>query len=107
MGMWKSITPLFICNSLNSTIPILAGGGGIYIEFTSCAPGLSTCSGINRYNKQSHCVIDQCVFDSNVNGYQNSSEPDDPVINLHITFGAGGGLSIWLFEDAQNSSFYI
>ena len=78
-----------------------------YIEFTSCAPSLSTCSGINKYNKQSHYVIDQCVFDSNVNSYQNSSEPDDPVSNHHITFGAGGGLSIWLFGDAQNNTFYI
>ena len=95
---------IFINNSLNSTIPTLAGGGRICIEFTSCAPGLSTCSGINKYNKQSYYVIDQCVFDSNVNSYQNSSEP---VTNHHITFGAGGGLSIWLFGDAQNNTFYI
>jgi len=40
--------------------------------------------------------------------YDNSSEPDDPVSNCHVTFGAGGGgFSIWLFRDAQNSALYI
>ncbi|XP_065904408.1 uncharacterized protein [Dysidea avara] len=97
----------FVNNSLNSTNPMLTGGGGVYIEFTDCAPGFTTCSGDNKYNKQSRYVIDQCAFDSNVNIYENSSEPDDPVNDHHITSGAGGGLSIWLFGGAQYNLFYI
>ncbi|XP_065904410.1 uncharacterized protein [Dysidea avara] len=97
----------FVNNSLNSANPMLAGGGGIYIEFTNCAPGFTTCSGDNKYNKQSHYIIDQCVFERNLNVYEHSSEPDDPVSNRHITFGVGGGLSIWLFGDAQSNMFYI
>jgi len=47
------------------------------------------------------------LFDGNENIYINSSEPDDPVRNYHITMGAGGGLSIWLFGDAEHNMFYI
>ena len=99
----------FMNNSLNSVEQTanFTGGGGLYIEFTACTPGLPKCdSSTNLYNQQAKYFIDQCIFDGNNNTYI-AIDPDQPASGYHVTFGCGGGLSIWLFGNASNNSFFI
>ena len=65
-GTVTIIGSVFTNNKLESNL----GGGGIHIEFTSCAPGLALCdSHNNHYNKNSKYTIDQCIFKGNVATY--------------------------------------
>ena len=99
----------FSNNSLNPLEQSVnfAGGGGLYIEFTKCTPGLPNCNPKeNLYNHQAKYFIDQCTFEANNNAYINS-EQDQPSSEHHITFGCGGGLTIWLFGNASHNVFYI
>ena len=103
----------FINSSLNSLeqSKSLTGGCGIYIEFTVCTPGLlnSECdSRSNHYNKFTKYTIDQCVIEGNAAIFHfNGSEPEDLADIAFVTFGTGGGLSLWLFGHAQNNTFQI
>ena len=101
----------FINNDLNSSEQrkLFTGGGGIYIEFTECTPGLTQCDSTNNdFNKLTKYTIDQCVFEDNAAIYHlNGSEPEDLAGEVFITFGTGGGLSLWLYGHAQNNSFQI
>ena len=98
----------FSNNSLNSLeqSKFLTGGCGIYIEFTECTPGLMQCdSRSNYFNKLTQYTIDQCVFEGNAAIYHfNGSEPEELDSVTGITFGTGGGLSLWLFGHAQNNT---
>ena len=99
----------FSNNSLNPLEQSVnfTGGGGLYIEFTKCTPGLPNCNPKeNLYNHQAKYFIDQCTFEANNNAYINS-EQDQPSSEHHITFGCGGGLTIWLFGNASHNVFYI
>ena len=101
----------FINNDLNSSEQrrFFTGGGGIYIEFTECTPGLTQCdSSGNYFNKLTNYTIDQSIFEANAAIYHlNGSEPEDLVGGIFITFGTGGGLSLWILGHAQNNSFQI
>ena len=93
-------------NSLEQAVNF-TGGGGLYIEFTKCAPGLSTCNHTeNLRNKYAKYNIDQCIFYGNKNTY-NSSEPDQPTTGRHVAFGSGGGLSVHLYGNAGYNLFFI
>ena len=100
---------LFIDNTLNSLeqSKFFTGGGGIYIELTECRPGIIMCDHTsNQFNKFTNYTIHNCVFESNAVTYHlNGSDPDDLANGIFITFGIGGGISLWLFGDAQNNSF--
>ena len=101
----------FINNNLNLSEQrkFLTGGGGIYIEFTKCAPGIMLCnSSRNYFNKQNKYIIDDCVFEGNAAIYHlNGTEPEDLASRVFITFGTGGGLSLWIYGHAQNNTFQI
>ena len=98
-------------NSLNSSeqSKFLTGGGGVYIEFTKCTPGERNCNSTsNNFNKLTQYTIDHCVFEENVAIYQfNSTTPEDLSRGVFITFGTGGGLSLWLYGHAENNSFQV
>lgn len=99
----------FSNNSLNPLEQSVnfSGGGGLYIEFTKCTPGLPDCDPKqNLYNHHAKYCIDQCTFEVNNNTYINS-EQDQPSNELHLTFGCGGGLTISLFGNANHNAFYI
>ena len=102
---------LFINNSLNSLeqSKSFTGGGGIYIEFTECTPGIMPCnSSSNYFNKLTNYTIDYCVFEGNTAVYLlNGSEPIDLPRGVFITFSTGGGLSLWNYGDAQNNTFKV
>ncbi|XP_065904412.1 uncharacterized protein [Dysidea avara] len=99
---------LFVNNSLNpkEQNETFTGGGGLYIEFTRCVPGLANCSKVHTHNQYSQYIIDQCLFDGN-NATYNVIETDQPVHNRYVTIGRGGGISIWCFGIAASNKFYI
>ena len=101
----------FINNILNLSEQkkFFSGGGGIYIEFTECPPGVMNCSSANNYfNSFTMYTIENCKFEGNNAFYQfNTSTPEDLARGIFITFGTGGGISLWLYGHAHNNSFQI
>jgi len=101
----------FTNNKLNpkESTRYLAGGGGIYIEYTNCTPGIAMCDPHrNQFNTQSEYTIDHCVFTGNTAIYNfTNGEPDRLAINVHVSFGAGGGLSVQFHGQAKYNSFQI
>ena len=101
----------FINNNLNLSeqSKFFTGGGGVYIEFTECTPGRVQCdSASNYFNTLTKYTIDQCVFEGNVAMYHyNSSAQEDLVNGVSTSFGTGGGLSLWLYGNAENNSFQV
>ena len=99
----------FIDNNLSSLeLKISTGSGGIYIEFTECTPGLIQCNSTsNEFNKLTKYTIDHCIFEGNNAIYYNGNKTDEFESGVFITFGTGGGLSLWLCGHAQNNSFQV
>ena len=110
-GSVSIIKSSFVRNHLNLSEQnkFFSGGGGIYIEFTQCTTGLTRCNSKNNYfNKLSNYTVDQCLFKDNNAFYQfNTSTAEDLTKGVFITFGTGGGLSLWLYGHAQNNSFQV
>ena len=110
-GSVRIVRSSFINNTLTSLEQnkFFTGGGGIYIEFTECTPGLKECnSTTNYFNKLASYTIDHCVFEGNAATYHlNGSERENLASGVVITFGTGGGLSLWLYGHAQNNSFQV
>ena len=75
---------------------ILSGGGGIYIEYTECAPGVRDCNSSDYlFANNSVIIIENCVFEQNDASYNFSSSLTATLDNrTFIGFGAGGGLSL-------------
>ena len=92
----------------NNTQEQNLGGGGIHIEFTSCAPGLALYdSHNNHYNKNSKYIINQCTFEGNVATYDKNNYKDGFYNGNFSTFGVGGGISLWFKGQAKNNSFEV
>ena len=110
-GFVNIIKSSFMNNSLNSSeqSKFLTGGGGVYIEFTRCTPGVRNCSSkSNNFNTLTQYTVDHCVFKENAAIYQfNATTPEDLSRGVFINFGTGGGLSLWLYGHAQNNSFQV
>jgi len=109
-GTVNIIGTSFINNSklfVNDT----AGGGGIYIHFTNCTPGLVSCDpSFNAHNKHAIYLIDKCSFQNNSASYHsNFSGLDNTAAckETFLTFGSGGGISVWFYGNANNNSFHI
>ena len=100
---------LFIYNNLNSLEQkLFTGSGGIFIEFTECSPGLTQCdSTSNDFNKLAKYSVNHCAFKGNNAIYFSGNKTDDLESGVFITFGTGGGLSLWLGGHAQNNSFQV
>ena len=75
---------------------ILSGGGGIYIEYTECAPGVRGCNFSDYlFANNSVIVIENCVFEQNRALYDfSNSFTANLDSRTYIGFGAGGGLSL-------------
>ena len=110
-GMVNITDSLFTGNKLKEVenTKYLAGGGGIYIEYTNCTPGVVACDPEhNMYHRDSIYIIDNCMFKNNIALYNFShDEPDRLADNVHVYYGVGGGLSVQLHGLAYNNSFLI
>ena len=84
-------------------------GGGFYIEFTYCEPGVAHCSN-KTFTKNSHNLIkfDNCDFiDNSASAESVNTAFVVPHDNDHAAFGRGGGLSFYFKGTAQNNSVKI
>ena len=75
---------------------VISGGGGIYIEYTACAPGVHNCiSSDYAFANNSIINVENCVFDQNHADYNFTGSLTANLDNrTYIGFGAGGGLSL-------------
>ena len=75
---------------------ILSGGGGIYIEYTECAPGVRGChSSDYLFANNSVIIIENCIFEQNHASYDFSNSLTASLDDrTYIGFGAGGGISL-------------
>ena len=87
----------------------VTGGGGVYIEFTKCSPGVTNCNTAdNLYNKNSVYNIVNCKIVQNDATYNLQSNGSyNFTTGTYVTFGDGGGLVVWLFGEADNNSIQI
>ena len=86
---------------------ILSGGGGIYIEYTECAPGvLDRNSSYYLFANNSVIIIENCVFEQNHASYDfGNSLTANLDSRTYIGFGAGGGLSLQF--NGQGMNFHV
>ena len=79
-----------------NTILTLTGGGGIYIEYTECAPGVRNCNSSDYVLANNSVItVENCVFQHNRAFYNFNSSLTATLDNrTYIGFGAGGGLSL-------------
>ncbi|XP_065888956.1 uncharacterized protein [Dysidea avara] len=101
----------FINNTMNMAEqnPSFTGGGGIYVHFTNCTPGLVECDSLgNLYNNGSNYIVDECIFDHNTAFYDfNGGKADERFAGISVTFGTGGGLSCFFNGEALNNSLHV
>jgi len=92
---------IIIPAELSSTI---TGGGGIYIEFTECAPGVSGCNSSGYlFANNSVIHVENCVFEQNRAWYNFSGSLTASLdTRTYIGFGAGGGLSLQFNGDVMD-----
>ena len=110
-GTVNIVDSVFSNNQLTSSEKNInvTGGGGLYVEFTKCSPGIANCSTTdNLYNKNSSYNIVNCNFTRNNATYSlQSSGSYNFAADTYDTFGDGGGLAVWLFGKAYNNSIQI
>ena len=94
----------------NSAVQPKVGGGGLYIEFTLCTPGIvGICSGHNGSNTLSQYTIQNCTFSYNTaicpldKHTLISPSRSKPVPRT----GKGGGLYISIGSNAEYNSIII
>lgn len=91
------------------------GGGGVYIEFTTCPPGVlyGTCESSDDYKSGSHYRIKDCMFESN--SARTSNPEKSSFVKLvgvkKLTnfqgLGRGGGLAVRILGSASNNDVSI
>ena len=105
------------CYFINNSGPVsstYSSGGGVYIEFSYCSPGNTSCSNTTEqsytdFNSKSRYNFTECVFANN----SATLSPSDNTLQFvsqkqnHVSFGQGGGLSIFFCGDANNNIVWI
>lgn len=108
----------FKCNQMqirNNTSNYHVGGGGVYIEFTTCPPGVlhGTCEVSHDYKSSARYIIDECTFDSNrasTVSPEKSSYVKIAGVKKLTNFqglGRGGGIIVYILGRASNNSVSI
>ena len=96
----------FIKNRVSSQT-LQSGGGGMYIEFTICTPGIvGPCSGHNGHNTNGSYTIQNCNFTHNT-AY--APEYEGKFISTFTVprVGEGGGVNIGIGSNATKNEFNI
>ena len=111
-GTITIINSFFIANRI--TIPaelstIISGGGGIYIEYTECAPGVRDCNSSDYvFANNSVINVENCIFDQNRALYNFSDSLTEHLDSrTYIGFGAGGGLSLQFNGQIMDGSIHV
>ena len=101
-------------SNTGSMHPSYSSGGGVYIEFSYCAPGDISCVSANKssytdFNSNSTYIFTDCIFENN---FATLSASDNIVYFFlrqqnHVSFGQGGGLSVFFCGNATDNSFRV
>ena len=87
----------------------LPGGGGLYIELTSCTPGRVSNCAPNPFVKNNQYTIRNCTFLGNIQS--NLPNSTTTFLSQHgpswQRFGFGGGISIAVRGESYNNHFAI
>ncbi|CAI8023142.1 hypothetical protein GBAR_LOCUS13557 [Geodia barretti] len=97
----------FINNSVANPSTTTSGGGGLYIDFTTCLPGIHESE--TNCNHNSRYAISNCKFIKN-SAYTNQQVKNFVPPSQQLSFprlGKGGGLYVSFGLDATNNSFLI
>ena len=88
---------------------VISGGGGIYIEYTECAPGVHNCNSSDYvFANNSVINVENCVFDQNRALYNFSDSLTEHLDSrTYIGFGAGGGLSLQFNGQIMDGSIHV
>lgn len=113
-GYVSIVDSVFQNNSVHVNTPFSeAGGGGVYVEFSYCTPGI-TCGGndslVSTHNSNSIYFFERCTFSGNKasNIMANSSSTFIFLDKTnHEAFGRGGGLSIFFNHNATNNQMIV
>ena len=105
------------CNFSNNSKPspvASPGGGGVYIEFSYCLPGNTSCENGTQesYTDHNHGAtynFTSCTFIENEAHSLNETNSSFivPHHKEHVAFGRGGGLSVFFNADSWNNTFTI
>ena len=88
------------------------GGGGVYVEFTYCPPGIvGQCDNIGQQNKGSRYRFQDCTFKNNIATSLNitaiSRHDYAAATNSRHALGRGGGMSIMIKGNATNNKIHV
>ena len=86
------------------------GGGGVYIEFSYCVPGDTSCQNgtqpsYTNSNHNSVYIVTDCSFTNN----SATTKPDNMIPNRenHTSFGLGGGMSLFFCGNSTRNRFLL
>ena len=113
-GNVEILNSLFNDNMVLSNDTLAFGGGSIYIEFTYCSPGYSTCDpDSNTHNKNSRYMIEGCVFQGNRATNKETTEQGH-IVQFRIlpgsdgnNAGQGGGLHVIIKGSSFNNTVTV
>ena len=102
-------------NNSNTNKPLYPGGGGVYIEFSYCLPGNTSCrygaeESYTDHNAHSTYDFTNCEFSFNEASTVETGSVAlflVPYRQNHVAFGRGGGLSMFFNGNANNNSVQI
>ena len=101
---------VFTENSVVEAKVSSSGGGGVYIEFPFCPPGIASGPECGEARDDgATIIIDNCTFSHNkadvAEEYKNSFTIENGT--SHIALGRGGGLSITVAGNARENHFSV
>ena len=112
VGLYVKIEHSYFSTNLEGEPPNsrdFSSGGGIHIEYTHCGalpPFNCSIKKQREYNYNNQINITNTVFESNsAENRYNFSKPEIPLNKTYITFGKGGAVSIYIFDNAKNNTF--
>ena len=102
----------FLWNPVSESDKEFLPGGGVYIEFTYCPPGIvGKCDNIGQRNKGSRYHFQDCTFENNIATSLNItsvSHYDYAAANNSIqALGRGGGMSIMFRGNAKDNKIHL
>ena len=108
----NNFTHCSFSNNVNTAPKLVGGGGGgVYIEFSYCLPGSTSCENsteesLTDHNKDSRYNFSGCIFNNNL---ATNKDPNGtstfifPYRQYHEAFGRGGGLSVFFKGNATGN----
>ena len=112
----NTFTQCEFSDNINTYPEFGGGGGGFYVEFTYCLPGVDTClnsteESFTKNNKDSTYIFSNCNFSRNNATNEKPIKGQTtyilPLRQYHNAFGRGGGLSFFFKANATGNKVVV